>query len=192
MSAFKLVLLLCSLFLTHDIFAGQKVAFGDSPTEIVVDRSEQRLMIKKNGNVLRSFDAAFGSGGRKAKQKRGDRLTPTGVYKISEIRRSDRFHLFFEINYPNVRDAVRGLKSKLISKKQYNAILDAHIYRKRPPQNTPLGGQLGIHGIGNETKDKIEIHQIADWTQGCIALRNHEVEALLSYIDVGTTVTIQD
>jgi murein L,D-transpeptidase YafK len=192
MSAFKLVLLLCSLFLTHYVFAGQKVALGDSPAEIVVDRSEQRLMIKKNGNVLRSFDAAFGSGGRKAKQKRGDRLTPTGVYKISEIRRSDRFHLFFEINYPNVRDAVRGLKSKLISKKQYNEILDAHIYRKRPPQNTPLGGQLGIHGIGNETKDKIEIHQIADWTQGCIALRNHEVEALLSYIDVGTTVTIQD
>jgi murein L,D-transpeptidase YafK len=192
MNAFKRLLLLFILLLSHSVFAGQKVAWEDTPSEIVVDRSEQRLMIKKNGNVLRSFDAAFGSGGRKAKQKRGDRLTPTGVYKISEIRRSDRFHLFLEINYPNVRDAVRGLKSKLISKKQYNAILDAHIYRKRPPQNTPLGGQLGIHGIGNETKDKIEIHQIADWTQGCIALRNHEVEALLSYIDVGTTVTIQD
>lgn len=180
------------MLISHVVSANENVNRFDAPAEIVIDRSEQRLMIKKGGNVMRSFDAAFGSGGKNAKQKRGDRLTPKGVYRISQIRNSDRFHLFIEINYPSVRDAMRGLQSKIITKKQYNAILDAHIYRKRPPQNTPLGGQLGIHGIGNETQEKIEIHEIADWTQGCIALRNHEVEALLSYIDVGTTVTIQD
>ena len=172
--------------------AEQKINWIGEPAQIVIDRSEQRLMVKKNGVVLRSFDAAFGSGGKKAKKQRGDRRTPNGEYKISDIRSSDRFHLFVEINYPNVRDALRGLKTELITKKQYNAILDAHIYGHRPPQNTPLGGQLGIHGIGNETQDKIDIHEIADWTQGCIALRNHEVDALLSYIDVGTVVTIQD
>ncbi len=172
--------------------AQQKVTWVGTPAEIVIDRSEQRLMIKKDGNVMRSFDAAFGSGGKKAKQKRGDRLTPKGVYKIIDIRKSDKFYLFIEINYPSVRDAMRGLKKEIINKRQYNAILDAHIYRKRPPQNTPLGGQIGIHGIGYETKDKIEIHEIADWTQGCIALRNHEMDALLPYISTGTTVTIQD
>ena len=194
MNKFIQTILLClfAIVYSHASTAQQKVTWADTPAEIVVDRSEQRLMIKKNGNVMRSFDAAFGSGGRKAKQKRGDRLTPNGVYKITDIRDSDRFHLFIEINYPSVRDAMRGLKAEIINRKQYNAILDAHIYRKRPPQNTPLGGQLGIHGIGNETKDKIEIHEIADWTQGCIALRNHEVDALLSYIEIGTTVTIQD
>jgi len=186
------VVLLLSFTVQSTVNAQQKVVWAGTPAEIVVDRSEQRLMIKKDGNVMRSFDAAFGSGGRKAKQKRGDRLTPNGVYKISDIRSSDRFHLFIEINYPSVRDAMHGLKSGLITKREYNMILDAHIYRKRPPQNTPLGGQLGIHGIGNETQDKIDIHEVADWTQGCIAIRNHEVDALLSYIDIGTTVIIQD
>ncbi len=170
----------------------QKIRWVGTPAEIVIDRSEHRLMVKKEGVVLRSFTVALGSGGRKAKEKRGDRKTPNGTYKITELRSSDRFYLFVELNYPNVRDALRGLKNKLITKQQYNAILDAHIYGGRPPQNTPLGGQIGIHGIGNETKDRVEIHQIADWTQGCIALRNEEVDALLAYIDVGTTVKIQD
>jgi murein L,D-transpeptidase YafK len=173
-------------------FAEQKIRWIGSPAEIVIDRSEHRLMIKKDGVVLRSFKASFGSGGRKSKQKRGDCKTPNGIYKISDVGDSEKFHLFLELNYPNVRDAVYGLRNDVITKQQYNRILDAHLEGRRPPQNTPLGGQIGIHGIGYETNEKIEIHQIADWTQGCIALRNSEVEALLGYIDVGTTVKIQD
>lgn len=160
--------------------------------DLVVKRSENRLLIEKDGQVIRSFHVALGSGGKQAKQRLGDRRTPTGEYKIMEVRESDRFHLFIQLNYPSVRDAMNGLKTNTITKQQYRDILDAHIFGELPPQNTKLGGAIGIHGIGHETKDKLEIHELANWTQGCIALRNNEVEQLASYISKGTTVKITD
>ena len=160
--------------------------------ELVIDRSEHKLIVKKDGSTLRTFKVALGSGGRKAKLQQGDHKTPKGSYQISKIRDSSRFHMFLQINYPNMKDAGRALKNHVITRKQYQDILDAHSYGRLPPQNTALGGSIGIHGIGHETKDKIEIHQIADWTQGCIALRNDEVEELSRFIHVGTTVSIID
>ncbi|PCH63577.1 MAG: L,D-transpeptidase [Gammaproteobacteria bacterium] len=160
--------------------------------ELVIDRSEHKLIVKKNGSTLRTFKVALGSGGRKAKLQQGDHKTPKGNYQITKIRDSSRFHMFLQINYPNMNDAGRALKNHVITRKQYQDILDAHSYGRLPPQNTALGGSIGIHGIGHETKDKIEIHQIADWTQGCIALRNDEVEELSRFIHVGTTVSIID
>lgn len=160
--------------------------------EILIKRSEKRLLVQKDGEVLRSFHVALGSGGSKPKLQSGDRLTPKGTYHIVQVRDSNRFHLFIQLDYPSVRDAINALKEDRISKAQYRKILDAHIFGNLPPQNTPLGGAIGIHGIGVETKDKLEIHEIADWTQGCIALRNEEVEQLTQYISKGTQVTIID
>jgi len=160
--------------------------------ELVIKRSEKRLLIQKDGEVLRSFHVALGSGGRKAKMKSGDRLTPLGKYHITQVRDSDRFHMFIQLDYPSVRDAITALKEDRISKAQYRKILDAHIFGNLPPQNTPLGGAIGIHGIGVETKDKLEIHEFADWTKGCIALRNDEIEQLTKYISKGTQVTITE
>lgn len=167
-------------------------ASASEDIELIVIRSEHKLLVMKNDIVMNSFRVAFGSGGRKAKLQRGDRTTPKGTYRIKKIRSSDRFHLFLQLNYPSVNDAITALASKLISKAQYNAILDAHIADKIPPQDTPLGGSIGFHGIGDETQDRIEIHQIADWTQGCIALRNHEIEILKRYVKNGTQVSIID
>jgi murein L,D-transpeptidase YafK len=173
-------------------FGWQLPALAMQDYEILIKRSEKRLIIQKDGEVLRSFHVALGSGGSKPKLKSGDRLTPTGKYHIVQVRDSDRFHMFIQLDYPSVRDAMNALKEERISKADYRRILDAHIYGNLPPQNTPLGGAIGIHGIGLETKDKLEIHQIADWTKGCIALRNNEIEQLTHYITKGTQVTITD
>lgn len=167
-------------------------AFATGDYDLLIKRSEQRLLVQKDGEVIRSFHVALGSGGGKAKQEVGDRRTPKGQYHIVQVRDSDRFHMFIQLDYPSVRDAIDALKAERISKDEYRDILDAHIFGKLPPQNTSLGGAIGIHGIGVETKDKLEIHQLANWTQGCIALRNNEVEQLASYISKGTMVTITD
>lgn len=180
-----LLLLITVLTLSTNVYASDDI-------ELVVVRSKHELVVKQNGNTLRTFKVAFGSGGRKAKQQVGDHTTPKGQYYISRMRDSDRFHLFFQLNYPNLDDAKRGLKNHLISRAEYKAILNAHIAGRLPPQNTKLGGAIGIHGIGVETKDKLDIHQVADWTQGCIAMRNDEVEELSRYIDVGTPINIVD
>ncbi|RKZ83725.1 MAG: L,D-transpeptidase [Gammaproteobacteria bacterium] len=178
------------------VFAALSTAFvpanaGDN-VELVISRSKHQLAVKKDGVNVRTFKVAFGSGGKKAKLRSGDHTTPKGKYRISKIRDSNRFHMFMQLNYPNMEDAKRAYKNHSISRKQYQAILDAHTFGNLPPQNTSLGGAIGIHGIGNETQDKVEIHQISDWTQGCIAMRNHEIEELNHYIDVGTPISIID
>jgi len=160
--------------------------------EVVIDRSEHKLIVKKEGTTLRTFKVALGSGGRKAKLKEGDHKTPKGTYRISVVRDSQRFHMFMQLDYPNMDDARRALQNDVITRYEYRRILDAHSYGRLLPQNTALGEAIGIHGIGQETKDKLEIHQIADWTQGCIALRNDEVEELSRFVHVGTTVSIID
>ncbi|MCX4186259.1 L,D-transpeptidase family protein [Methylophaga sp. OBS4] len=170
----------------------QQPVMAKGDYELVIKRSEKRLVIQKDGVTLRSFHVALGSGGRKAKIEAGDRKTPLGKYHIVQLRDSDRFHLFLQLDYPSVRDAIRALKTNLISRDEYRAILDAHIYGGIPPQDTALGGAIGIHGIGAETENKLEIHQFANWTQGCIALRNNEIEQLMRYVDVGTQVIITD
>lgn len=160
--------------------------------ELLIKRSEKKLIVQKDGKPIRSFHVALGSGGSKPKLEAGDRKTPMGKYHIVQVRDSDRFHMFIQLDYPSVRDAINALKAERISKDDYRRILDAHIFGKLPPQNTSLGGAIGIHGIGVETKDKLEIHELANWTQGCIALRNNEVEQLAYYVGKGTSVTITD
>lgn len=174
------------------IVASCASANASDDIELLVLRSKHELIVKQNGNILRTFKVAFGSGGRKAKLRLGDHTTPKGQYYISKMKDSDRFHLFFQISYPNLDDAKRALKTHLITREEYRSILDAQLAGKLPPQNTDLGGAIGIHGIGVETKNKLAIHEVADWTQGCIAMRNDYIEELGRYINVGTPINIVD
>jgi len=182
-SFLAIIILACSI--STPVLASEDI-------ELLVLRSQHKLVVKKNGVTLRTFKVAFGSGGKKAKLREGDHTTPKGKYQINRVRDSGRFHVFIHLNYPNKDDAKRALKNHSISHQEYRDIVYALDTGRLPPQNTALGGDIGLHGIGLETKDKLEIHQIADWTQGCIAMRNHEIEELSRYIDVGTSITIID
>ncbi|AFJ01388.1 ErfK/YbiS/YcfS/YnhG [Methylophaga frappieri] len=168
------------------------VTANSDGVEIVIVRDQNKLVIKKNNRTIKTFRAAFGSGGRAAKVQEGDRLTPKGHYRIHEVRSSDSFHTFMQLNYPNMEDAKRALKAGMIDRYQYRRILGAHLYNELPPQNTVLGGLIGIHGIGVETQEKLEIHEISNWTKGCIALRNSEIVELSRYVSHGTPVIIVD
>ena len=165
---------------------------NDNDIMLLVDRSQHQLYVKRGDTIIRQYRAAFGVGGRGGKQYLGDGKTPLGKYKITKIRPSERFHLFIQLNYPNILDAREAFKQQLITRGDYIAVIDAHITNKQPPQHLSLGGAIGIHGIGHETERKIHIHQNIDWTEGCIALRNHEVVDLIGYIKVGTPVHIVD
>lgn len=159
-------------------------------TEIVILRDQKRLLVKKNDEIIRSFHVALGSGTGEDKMLEGDRRTPSGHYRIIATRDSEQFHRFLQLDYPSVDDAKRALKADRITRQEYRDILEAHIYNRPPPQDTALGGAIGIHGIGVETDKKIEIHGLANWTKGCIAMRNHEIDELLAYVDDKTPVLI--
>lgn len=184
-AVFTFAISLLALFLPIWAQASQSV-------ELLLSRSEHKLIVMQGGTAVRSYKVALGSGGDNTKLLQGDNKTPTGNYKITTVRESDRFHLFLQLNYPNMSDATRALRTNTITREQYRNILDAHVFGQQPPQNTALGGAIGIHGIGMETDEKVRIHQNIDWTQGCIALRNKEVEELSQFVSVGTPISIID
>ncbi len=84
------------------------------------------------------------------------------------------------------------LSNGVISRAEFDHIVAALDEGRTPPQDTDLGGAIGIHGIGEETPEKLRIHENLDWTEGCIALTNSEVRQLKPYLALGTRVVIRE
>ena len=158
---------------------------------IEIVKSEQRLRLKHGDTVFKEYPIAFGRGDRGSKERLGDKKTPEGIYRIAGVNDSERFYLFLRLNYPNVKDAFYGLKNKIIDRAQFDAIIDALKRGQLPPQNTALGGAIGIHGVGAENAKKLKIHANMNWTEGCIALTNSEVTELSRLVSIGTEVVIK-
>ena len=106
---------------------------------------------------------------------------PEGEFYIFTKNPRSAFHLSLGVSYPNVEDAERGLRDGLITRAQRDRIVRAIRNKSTPPQNTPLGGDIYIHGNGARS----------DWTWGCVALENEDIEELYRVIDTGTLVTIK-
>jgi len=92
------------------------------------------------------------------------------------------------VNYPSRVDAKRGLQKGLIDRSTYQRLFDADLLDQVPDQTTLLGGQIGIHGIG---KADAEIHRTMNWTRGCIALTDSQINSLGAWIKKGTVVVIR-
>lgn len=160
--------------------------------EIEVNKTERLLIVRDGEEVREVFPISLGRGGPGDKRRTGDQKTPVGTYRVVGFNDSSRFDFFIRLNYPNVKDAFYGLKSDVISREEFDRIVQALRLNRLPPQNTALGGAIGIHGIGAETAQKINIHDKLDWTEGCIALRNELVHRLRDYVRVGTRVVIRE
>ena len=158
--------------------------------ELEIHKSRRELLVKQGTRVARRYIAATGRGGLGDKRIRGDNKTPEGVYYITGFNEDSAFDMFFRLNYPNAKDGYFGLKRELIDRDDFDRILDAQRRDQLPPQDTPLGGAIGIHGIGEENKDRLHVQRWQNWTQGCIALTNREIRELRRYVGVGTRVVI--
>lgn len=138
---------------------------------------------------LKTFsNISIGRNGAGFKRKVGDDITPLGKYQIGWVNNDSQYYRFFGFNYPSIADAEKGLKQGLIRQPVYLKILQNHKNKQTPPQNTPLGGRIGIHGLGQAD---IDIHRILNWTHGCIALTNRQIDALTPWIKEGTWVTVK-
>jgi murein L,D-transpeptidase YafK len=162
------------------------------PYEIQVIKSKRLLVVKSGEKVEKQFRVASGKGGKGDKKKLGDHKTPVGIYRIVELKDSEKFHRFLRLSYPNTKDAFFGMKNKLISREEFEAIVNANKNGGVPPQNTSLGGSIGIHGLGDESGGRVELHLGNNWTEGCIALTNEQIEELMRYVHVGTRVVISE
>ena len=111
---------------------------------------------------------------------------PEGEYRIAGAARASRFGLFLPIDYPSTADAARGLAAGVIAREAYAAIARAHEHGAPPPQDTALGGHLGLHGEGDRWRGDLDL----DWTEGCVALADEAIARLAHLVAHGTPVRI--
>jgi len=155
-----------------------------------VDLASRTLQFRHGSDTLKEYRIAGGSKtGLGDKEKEGDYRTPRGeffvcskeVYNPSKIYLGSRWML---LSYPGIEAAERGLESKLIDEKTFNRIKSSIGAKKTPPQDTPLGSAVGIHGGAQPKYPR-------DWTAGCIGMYDQDVEEIFKCIKVGTKVVIE-
>ena len=175
------------IFLFLFFFACLSIA--DEAIWLLVDTQKKVVQVKQGELVLASFEGiSIGREGANYKQKSGDDITPVGNYKIAYQNDESHFRRFFGLNYPSIYDAELALIDKRISVVEFQKIKRAHDNNSMPPQNTVLGGHIGIHGIGQGNK---KIHGVFDWTQGCVALSNQQIDKLAMWVFQGMRVHIK-
>ena len=147
---------------------------------IVVYKKARKLELYSDKTLVRSYRIGLGFNPVSDKQREGDGATPEGDFYVFVKNNKSAYYLSLGVSYPTVEDAERGLRDGLITRAQYNSIVDAHRRKAAPPQYTKLGGLIYIHGNGASR----------DWTLGCVALENEDMKELFDAVQVGTPVTI--
>lgn len=148
---------------------------------IVVYKKERKLELYSDQTLVRTYRVGLGFNPVADKQREGDGATPEGDFYVFVKNNKSAYYLSLGVSYPNVEDAERGLRDGLITKAQYDAIVDAQKRKVAPPQYTNLGGLIYIHGNGAKS----------DWTWGCVALENEHMKELFDSVTVGTPVKIK-
>ena len=139
-----------------------------SVDRILIEKNARRLMLISQGEVLKSYNIALGGNPIGPKERQGDNKTPEGTYVIDGRNKYSRFHLSLHISYPNERDKNRA-KGLGVSP----------------------GGDIMIHGIKNGFSSVGDAHAEVDWTKGCIAVTDEEIEEISKLAPNGTIVEIR-
>lgn len=158
------------------------------PWVLVDTRAETVTVMGPEGPLEVFENLALGVRGAGLKQRRGDELTPLGSFQVGWINPDSRFDMFIGLNYPNLDYATTAYHESRIDQKTYDKIRNALAAGRRPPQNTVLGGYIGIHGTGGGS---VKVHQNFNWTNGCVALTNRQANKLASWVKPGTRVEIR-
>ncbi len=155
---------------------------------IDVDTTAQTLTVMQGDQIKKIFEnIALGRYGTTWYKKTLDDKTPLGMFRIGWINEQSRYHRFFGLDYPNRETAQRALEENTITEDTWRTILRATNQERTPPQNTKLGGYIGIHGIG---RGDPSIHDQFHWTNGCIALTNKQIDQLGQWLKPGVWVKI--
>jgi murein L,D-transpeptidase YafK len=148
---------------------------------IIVYKRDRKLELYSDQTLLRTYHVGLGFNPVPDKKQEGDGATPEGDFYVFVKNNKSAYYLSLGVSYPNAEDAERGLRDGLINITQHDTIIEAIRQKATPPQYTKLGGLIYIHGHG----------ATSDWTRGCIAVENPDINELYHAVAVGTPVTIK-
>jgi tetratricopeptide (TPR) repeat protein len=150
--------------LKKEIFASQK----GPADKILIEKKERRLTLFSKGKVLKTYKIALGGNPDGPKERQGDNKTPEGTYVIDSRNKDSRHHISLHISYPNEKDKKRAKEL-----------------------GVSPGGDIMIHGIKNGFSWAGDFQTRVDWTKGCIAVTDEEIEEINSLVPNGTIVEIR-
>ncbi|MDD2733291.1 MAG: L,D-transpeptidase family protein [Desulfuromonadaceae bacterium] len=136
--------------------------------KVLIAKKERRLTLISKGTVLKTYQIALGGNPIGPKERQGDNKTPEGTYVIDARNKNSRYHQSLHISYPNENDKKRAKE-----------------------RGVAPGGDIMIHGIKNGFSWVGDLHREADWTKGCIAVTDEEIEEIDTLVPNGTIVEIR-
>lgn len=135
--------------------------------KILIEKKERRMTLLSKGVVLKTYQIALGGNPNGPKERQGDNKTPEGIYRIDSRNKNSRFHRSLHISYPNEKDKKRAKEL-----------------------GVSPGGDIMIHGIKNGFSWVGDLHTEVDWTKGCIAVTDEEIEEIDKLVPLGSIVEI--
>lgn len=141
---------------------------------IYVDKTKYSLSVFYKRRLIRKYMAVFGPNPAMNKQMEGDRNTPEGWFTITRINPKSKYNKFMELSYPDPSHV-----------ENFNRLKERGVI----PKTARIGGNVGIHGIWPNGDNMIELG--VGWTDGCVALRNADIDELFKLANIGTRVFIK-
>ncbi len=135
---------------------------------LVLDKSDRRLTLFRRGEAVETYAVALGKNPVGAKQRLGDGRTPEGLYYIEGRNPESKYHLSLRISYPNIADRRRATRI-----------------------GAATGGDIMIHGLPKGFATIGALHRQQDWTEGCIAVTNQEIEEIWRAVPNGAWILIR-
>lgn len=134
---------------------------------IKVEKSKRKLYAFQNGKLLKTYQISLGGQPVGHKQFEGDKKTPQGIYIINAKNANSGYHKNLGVSYPNTNDLYFAKKA-----------------------GRSAGGDVKLHGLRNGLGFLGKFQRLHDWTAGCIALTNHEIDELYGATAIGTKIEI--
>jgi murein L,D-transpeptidase YafK len=160
----SLLLLIGMLAMNTDTVKTDKVVVDG----VIVVKSRRTLTLLSHDKILRSYKVALGSAPVGAKQQEGDHKTPEGHYLLDRRNSKSRFYKSIHISYPNDREK-----------------------KEASERGVSPGGDIMIHGLPNGFGWLGDTHRVRDWTDGCVAVTNAEMDEIWDLVPDGTPIEIR-
>jgi len=135
--------------------------------KVLVVKSERKMYLLKNGEIINSYAISLGSQPLGPKQQLGDKKTPEGLYTLDRRNAKSKYYKSIHISYPNEKDRLQAAQ------------------RAVDP-----GGEIALHGLPAKTDDEAWDYIERDWTDGCIAVTNDEMQEIWDLVDDHTPIEI--
>jgi len=164
----RYALALLAVLTSPGLTPGQSPPASTKADSILILKKDHLLELISNGKVIRTYHVALGRGGLAPKQEEGDARTPEGHYVIDAHNAASHYHKALHISYPSPEDRNRATR-----------------------MGASPGGAIMIHGLPNGMNLIGSAHRFYDWTLGCIAVTDSEIDEIWTLVPVGTPVEIR-